>query len=420
MSYIRILKEEDDSPARAVDIKHENRHKVLQSFRFGRECTVADVSLHTDISKITVMRAIQFFCSRNILTSAGFGESSDVGGKKPECFVLEDQKLILCIAMWPKAIQLSLFSLAGERLYQTRYSYDAKSDLDQTFTAIQKYSQKIFQNYNFSIDNLYAVVLSTSGTVDYATGYLHYSSNSPQWGTNVDLSPRLRHIFGKNVALLVENAGKATGMSVLAKSSELRNKSIVTLFTSWGISGCLIQDGEPLSGKDSLIGEIGHMTIERSDPEVCGCGKRGCLERLVSIDRMRKTISEQPSPSASLLYKTPVQAITFQDIFAACNHEDAYACELVKQLAQNFAVALHNIALVYNPDHVVFQGDFGKAPPYFDQCLKEFLREFKYYGIDGAFEIGYDDHDIYDLNAQGSWYLMNESYFMTPTLYYDV
>ena len=75
-------------------------------------------------------------------------------------------------------------------------------------------------------------------------------------------------------------------------------KRMLILFTSWGLSGALVQDGKILSGRDSLIGEIGHMILDPRDTEACSCGSYGCLERLVSIARLRKRISTDPPPAA--------------------------------------------------------------------------------------------------------------------------
>ena len=56
-------------------LKHYNRELILSCFRDNQEHSVADVVSRTGISKLTVMRAIQFFCGKGILVSSGKGES---------------------------------------------------------------------------------------------------------------------------------------------------------------------------------------------------------------------------------------------------------------------------------------------------------------------------------------------------------
>lgn len=418
MSYVHILKD-DDSAAMPIDLKYENRYKVLQAFRFGYECTVADVSSATHISKLTVMRAIQFFCQKGILRSVGLGQSSDLGGKKPEVFAFADSRRVLCIAMWPGTVRLSAATLTGEPVAETEHPLDLHQPLQDVFAAVRRYVNAFLETLPCGAEGLYGVTLSTSGTVEYRTGRLRYSAHSPEWGVNIPISDFLRDVVGEKPVILVENAGKTTGRSVLLSRAELRSSRVLTLFTSWGISGCLLQNGRPLNGRNSLIGEIGHMTVEPSDTEVCGCGMKGCLERLVSLKRVRQMMKTSPPAKESPLYGLE-ESVSFSQIFSASSAQDRDARTLVRYLAECFASALHNICLIYNPDYVVFQGDFGQADLYFDECLKMALGDFRYYPQEGAFETIYDARGLFELDAQGGWFMLNEYYFNTVELYMDV
>ena len=84
-----------------ADIKLVNRRKILEYLMSGEKCTAADICNATGISKPTTMRALQYFCERGLLESAGLGKSTRVGGKRPEYFVFSDVRKILCIALWP-------------------------------------------------------------------------------------------------------------------------------------------------------------------------------------------------------------------------------------------------------------------------------------------------------------------------------
>ena len=80
-------------------LKTHNRQLVLECFRDHREHTVADIVARTGISKLTVMRAIQFFCAKNILVSSGKGESTEQGGKRPEYFHFGCRQYLLTITL---------------------------------------------------------------------------------------------------------------------------------------------------------------------------------------------------------------------------------------------------------------------------------------------------------------------------------
>ena len=176
---------------------------------------------------------------------------------------------------------------------------------------------------------------------------------------------------------------------------------MLILFTSWGLSGALIQDEKILSGRDSLIGEIGHMILDPRDTEECSCGSYGCLERLVSIARLRKRISLDSPPATSPLSKLAPEAVTLNHLFFASQQKDPYARVHVAYLADCFSALLRNIALVFNPETVVFVGDYSIADDYFDQRMR------------------YDTRLLPELDARGGAIAMLDHFFSDPTLYED-
>lgn len=397
-----------DRIALPADIKHVTRRKILEVFKDGEIKTAVDVHGATGISKPTIMKTIQFFCSVGVLASAGLGQTSSVGGKKPERFVFANHRKILCITLWPNGITLALSALIGDIYGLTRFPYSASDSLEEIFQHLGEVAGEFLQTQGVSPTEIYGIELSTSGTVDYKNGILRYNSQSPGWGRNISLIDYLKPIFGQNIAYFIENAGKATGRAVMLEHPEFADRRILSIFTTWGISACLIENGHVLNGKDSLIGEIGHMTILNTDQETCGCGKHGCLERLICIERIRKLLQEQGVESFD-----GVSPVTFETLFVASRQHHPQARLAVRYLAHCFAIALHNLSLVYNPSDVVFQGDLAYADEYFDQCLLGELKEFRYYPAEGVFSTHYDRGDLAALAARGGASLLKRHFFST-------
>ncbi len=404
------------SAAMPSDLKYQNRVKILKAFRDGNEHTAGDVSFVTGISKLTVMRAIQFFRSKGVLLLSGKGSSTDVGGKKPDCFKLQVNRTLICITLWPDTLNLSLYDLLGNRICFQETALELPTDINKVFSVLKERSDFFFSDNKLERDNLYAVSLSTAGTIDYKTKRLKYSSLNPSWGSDIPTADYLKSIFGDDVELFIENSGKMAGRSVLLNRA-YRDKRVLVLFTTWGVSACLIENGHILNGKDSLIGEIGHMTLDPNDKEVCGCGSRGCFERLVDIKRVREEIAKNPPRTDSALFGTKPADVTLSLLFSASHDGDEYAKSVVSKLARLFALALRNISLVYNPDVVIFQGDYARADEYFDKALKEETATFRYFPTDGAFETVYDSRPLYELDGLGAAHALTDLYFDNPDIY---
>ena len=317
-----------DKIALPADIKHVTRRRILEVFKSGNTLTAADVRAVTGISKPTVMRTIQYFCEQGILASVGLGQASVVGGKKPECFVFADRRKILCVALWPGSIAFSLSGIVGGVYATARFEHRLEENLTDVFRYLKEMALGYLEGQDVSPGELYGVVLSTAGTVDYKNNILRYNSQSPSWGSEVPKVDYLQSIFGPGVEYIIENAGKTTGRSVLLEQPELLEQRVLTVFSTWGVSACLMENGHILNGKDSLIGEIGHMTVNSEDSEVCGCGKRGCLERLVSIGRVRALLARQGVTGFN-----GEGEVTFRSLFLASANGNAAARGIVSYLA---------------------------------------------------------------------------------------
>ena len=387
------------------DAKAVNRQKMLRVIRTGKALTAAEICEQTGISRPTVMRFVQHCCQLGVLRSIGFGASTSAGGKKPELFRFCDDRKILCINLWPQSVSFAMHALVGEVYALREFDHQLSDDLDENLRDVRALGEVYLKKQGLTFEDIYGVVLTVPGTVDYSTKALRYNSQAPGWGTEVDLEKKLRDTLGAHLACYIDNAGKAAGRALLLEQPEYEACRLMTLFTTWGVSACLMDKGHVLNGRDSLIGEIGHMIIDSGEDTVCGCGKRGCLESMVSIHRVRRRLAEMGEE------ETICRETTFRTLFERSAAGEERARKMSGELAHCFAVALQNLALAYNQEMVVFQGDFAWADEHFDKCLKEELYQFRYFPRGGLFSIAYDRRDLMALAAQGGAGKLIEKYF---------
>jgi predicted NBD/HSP70 family sugar kinase len=161
------------------------------------------------------------------------------------------------------------------------------------------------------------------------------------------------------------------------------------------------------------------MILDPADTERCSCGSYGCLERLVSIARLRKRIATDPPPADSPLAKLAPEAVTLNHLFFASQQEDPYARAYVTYLADCFSTLLRNVALVFNPEKVVFVGDYAIADRYFDRRMWHNFQQFHYLASSAPMEVRYDTRLLPELDARGGAIAMLDHFFSDPTLYED-
>lgn len=386
------------------DIRTVNELRILELFQSGEKLTAPEIRTATGISKPTIMKILQHLCAEGLIRSAGTGSSTSVGGKKPELYVFADERKILSIAFWPQTTSFALAGLVGDIESPEQIEHELGDDLDAELLWLHDAVEDYLSRRSLALTDIYAVVLSTSGTVDFRNYILRYNSQMPAWGSNVHLKPYLEQYLPGVGIYVLENAGKITGRAVLADDPSLLDNRVLTVFTTWGVSGCFIENGRVLNGKDYLIGEIGHMTVSDCDSDICGCGRTGCLESMICGERISRMAEELG------LRGENGEPLNPDLLFSLSVHGDAAARRIVRHLAHCFAIMLHNISLVYNPDVIIFQGNFAFSDAYFDRCLRDELASFRY-SPDEPVQIRYDRTPLFRQAAKGGVYLVRRYFF---------
>jgi len=399
------------------DLKIRNRMLILETMRDGDRYTAQDIAEHTGISRPTVMKSINFFISKGLMIEEGKGDSTEAGGKKPLLYRFVCSRLLLTISLWPELVLLNLSSMDGKKIASVRIEAPVRRTPEEMFALIEEKAGELLASQGGTVDQLYGVSLSTGGIVGYDTGVLKYSSLSPEWGNNIPMGRYLREIFGEQTEIIVENAGKMAGRAEMLRE-DVENKRIMVLFSTWGLSACLIEKGHVLNGGHSLIGEIGHMVIDSHDHELCGCGSYGCAERMLSKARIREMIREAGEDCrSSSLHQYPLAEMTPEMVFRCAQEGDPLAQRIESRLAEIFAALLRNASLVFDPDVIVFQGEYAYAGPSFIGKLKHNLRQFAYYPAEGAVEIKCDTRKLEELDYIGATFFLQHRFLADKRLY---
>lgn len=101
----------------------------------------------------------------------------------------------------------------------------------------------------------------------------------PGW-QHYEVGPELERLVG--VPVLVENDATAAAIGERLYGVARGLSSFVYLFLGGGIGAGMFLDGHLYRGSRANAGEIGHIVVEPNGLS-CVCGKRGCLDRYVSL-----------------------------------------------------------------------------------------------------------------------------------------
>lgn len=197
-----------------------------------------------------------------------------------------------------------------------------------------------------------AVGIGVPGLRSSKTHTIETSPNIPCLN-NVNLEDRLAdQVHLRVVSENDANAG-AYAEFVCGAAAGFQHVAYLTIGTGFG-SG-LILNGSLFTGASGYGGEFGHTVIEPNG-RPCGCGRRGCIETLVSATGIVVTANERlKNVSQSLLLEMP-RPLTSEMVFDAAARGDATAQAVFAETGRYLGIACANLINLLNLEMIVVGG----------------------------------------------------------------
>ena len=201
-------------------------------------------------------------------------------------------------------------------------------------------------------------------------------ANLGGWGER-NVSAQLSGLLDGRKDLVGNDANVgALGEIWMGAAKGAKNAVMVTLGT--GVGGGVVVNGKVIDGVHGAGGEIGHITVNRHETAVCGCGKRGCLEQYSSatgvVRCMKKLLDENPD-TPCVLRGTEFAA---KDVFDAARNGDALAAREVDEMSDTLGMALANIASTVDPEAFLVGGGVARAGDVLFAPLNKHFQEYAF------------------------------------------
>ena len=221
-----------------------------------------------------------------------------------------------------------------------------------------------------------AVGVSFGGPVDYAAGIVRLSHHVPGW-ENRPLQAVLAAEFGASVR--VDNDANAAALGEYRFGAGRGSDSLLYITVSTGVGGGWVLNGRVWRGHEGLAGEIGHTVVDPQGP-LCLCGKRGCVERLVSGPYMAQDLaavrqSQGAGAQAGEGDAALARSITGKEVARLAAAGDADARRILQRSAWALGVGIGNAANLINPQLVVLGGGVTKSGAAWWQGVRQSVQE---------------------------------------------
>ena len=208
-------------------------------------------------------------------------------------------------------------------------------------------------NYKFK-----KIGIGTPGTLDPETQLLK-NSNSQNLNKK-SIKSDLENLLGKKVN--IENDANCFALAETkfgaVKDQMPHAKIVFGVIIGTGVGGGIIIDNKILYGKQGIGGEWGH-TIIKDDGEMCYCGKKGCVESVISGRALQKYYTSLSG-----------EKLSFKNIYKNIE-TDLNAKKTLKRMITYFGKGLSNVVNIIDPDIIVLGGGLSNTNELYDQGYEE-------------------------------------------------
>lgn len=197
--------------------------------------------------------------------------------------------------------------------------------------------------------------IGTPGAISKTTELLRNSNT--QCLNGKPLKQDLEKLLGRSISL--ENDANCLAIAE-AKLGAGRGKSFIFgVIMGTGCGGGIVHEGKLITGPMAIAGEWGHHTIDPTGP-LCWCGKRGCVETLISGGGLEKRWLSLHGMEQTL--KKIVEAYHKNSLTETIFMEEFFA---------NYGRALSNIINILDPDIVILAGGVSNIQELYTRGYEE-------------------------------------------------
>lgn len=378
------------------NVKLSNRSAILRLLSDRGPTSRKDIAEALGLTPASVTLICSDLIAEGILEEKGEAPEAErrAGRRKVLVGINFAYRNVLTLCIEASDTTIAVCDLAGELKGQKRVPTDVSSRPAEFLRKLADEAKILMWEAATPKESVLGVGVSVPGNVDRASGVSRHAYRV--WSEAVDVRELLAAYL--ELPVVVENNVKSFAVAELVYGAGRVYDDL--LFLKWGpgVGSAIIASGEVYDGRDSRAAEIGHI-IAQKDGRLCRCGRRGCLETLVSthavVRRVRDAYSKEAMPelwAATEGDATRVSAHRLTELLAS---NDPALWTIVDEVVDELARAAVNAATLTAPQKLVVYGYMFNAPQVKERFLAACSAYDPAFGDDFVLASGLDAKNAY-------------------------
>lgn len=250
---------------------------------------------------------------------------------------------------------------------------NSKLDIDNTANLILK----LLKDKNLTVKDISGVGIGCPGAVNSVTGIVDFLPNL-DWH-NVELVNKMKEKL--DTKIIISNDANVAALGEVIYGCAKGYKTCVMFTLGTGVGGGIIIDGKLFEGNESKGAELGHTTLIL-DGELCGCGRRGCIEAYVSatalINQTKKAMNSDKNSKMWDFVGGDIEKVDGRTAFESAKLGDKTACDVRDTYVKYLAESMMSMFNIFRPEAFILGGGVSAQGDYLIDRVKEYCEKFDY------------------------------------------
>lgn len=335
------------------EVQETNRTAVLRVLFANSPMSRIEIAEATGLSTPTISRIVKELIQEKLVIEVGKVEMMQ--GRNRDLLQIDyDHHFILGFEVNESYVHGVLCNLRGEIKMSLAREITSKKPKDVAAHIAEILS--LIQNQVSKSNRVLGIGLSVSGVVSPEEQKIIYSDTMKWKGIHVqELFPPLDDLM-----LVVENDANAAILGELWLGHVSEYENLVYIQIGAGVIGAsLFINGDLVRGSQYIAGELSHFPIAQNG-KPCTCGKSGCLQTCVSLERLEKEF-ENLSGKRGLIQ--------------AYKMGDPLASQFVDDVIEKLSILIRFLVYLVNPEAIILGGVWTEAGESFLEDLRKRVSE---------------------------------------------
>lgn len=337
-------------------LKKINRSLLLDLIRTHKGISRAELARITGLSPTATGVIISDMLKKGYIHEKGIGKSK--GGRRPVLFELKPCSYYsVGVDLESENINLTVIDITGKIVSNHNITFNKSMSPGKVQKLITEEILQTLKKTGIKKENVTGIGISIAGIVDVNK---HNILLAPNLGWENIVLPKEFKEF-ENIPVYLENESRCSAIAEHWLGSCRGIDDFVCINIKSGIGSGIFTRGKLYGGSIGSAGEIGHITVCENGP-LCGCGNRGCLETVASVDKVIEKASR---------FCPDIQITSVDDVIEAAGNGNITILNILDESARYLGTAVSYIINILNPSKIILGKDFIKYSDYAINTVKE-------------------------------------------------